>query len=188
MIRSARLEDAAALLGIYAPYVEHTAITFELQVPGPDEFGQRMEQIMRKYPYLVWEEEGNILGYAYASDFHPRAAYRFCAEMTVYVAEHARGRGIGRTLYSALEDALKGMHYLNFNACIACTDREDPYLDDGSPRFHEHMGYRLVGTFHQCGYKFGRWYDMIWMEKTLPHPGEPEEILTYAESQAENRA
>ena len=102
MIRSARLEDAAALLGIYAPYVEKTAITFELVPPGPDEFGQRMEQIMRKYPYLVWEEEGNILGYAYASDFHPRAAYRFCAEMTVYVAEHARGRGIGRTLYSAL--------------------------------------------------------------------------------------
>lgn len=166
-IRLARLEDAKALLAIYRYYVEKTAISFEYELPSLEEFQERMRSIMAFYPYLVAEEAGQLLGYAYASPFHPRAAYAWSAEVTVYLDKAARGKGLGRQLYGALEDYLIQMGILNLNACIATRETADAYLTNASEKFHRALGYHLVGKFHQSGYKFDRWYDMIWMEKLL---------------------
>lgn len=179
-IREATPEDAPALLAIYAPYVEQTAISFEYAVPTPEEFRRRMWDIQAAYPYLVAEQEGQPVGYAYASAFHPRYAYRFAAEVTIYVAQDMQLLGLGKALYSALEQCLIAMHVENLNACIGYPVGDDPYLTANSADFHRHMGYRLVGRFEKCGYKFGRWYDMIWMEKQLgTHPDQPLPLLPF---------
>lgn len=174
-IRVAAPEDAAALLEIYAPYVERTAITFEYEVPTAADFAGRIARTLERYPYLVAEAAGRPLGYAYAGAFKERAAYDWAVETTVYVRREMKGRGIGKALYGALERALAAQNILNLNACIACPAEEDAYLDRNSVEFHRHMGYRLVGEFRQCGYKFDRWYNMVWMEKHLgPHrSGQP---------------
>lgn len=163
-------QDGTELLEIYGPYVRETAISFEYQVPTEEEFRQRIRSISAKYPYIKAVENGRILGYAYAGAFKQRSAYDWAVETTIYVRRDCRGRGVGRGLYEALEGSLKDMGICNLNACIAYTDREDAHLTNGSRYFHEKLGYRLVGTFHRCGYKFGCWYDMIWMEKLIaPH-------------------
>lgn len=168
IIRPARMEDAPCILEIYDYYVRRTAITFEYETPSPDAFRARMENTMKKYPYLVAEQEGKTLGYAYAGAFHPRAAYGWCAEATVYLSKDAQGLGVGRRLYAALEEALCAMGVLNLYACIAVPHgQDDEYLTRNSAEFHAHMGYALCGTFSLCGYKFGRWYDMVWMEKII---------------------
>lgn len=175
LIRSACPADAPALLAIYRPYVETTAVTFELETPSREEFARRIAGTLNKYPYLIAEEAGEIRGYAYAGPFKERAAYDWSVETTVYVRAEDRGRGYGAALYGALEEKLRAMGIRNLYACIACTgDENDPYLTSASPRFHRRMGFMLCGTFHQCGCKFGRWYDMIWMEKHLGgHPDSP---------------
>lgn len=167
VIRPVVPEDAARLLEIYAPYVEETAITFEYDVPTTEEFRKRIERIIARYPYLVIEIGGVIQGYAYAGVFKDRAAYDRSCEMTIYLARDAVGGGLGRKLYEALEEALRARGMLNLYACIGVPEQDDEYLDHNSEQFHEHMGYTKVGTFHQCGYKFGRWYNMIWMEKMI---------------------
>ena len=180
MIRDAKLSDAERLLEIYAYYVENTAITFEYDVPSLAEFQSRMENIMQRYPYLVIEQDGVIRGYAYAGAFHSRAAYGWCCEMTVYLDHTARGGGLGRKIYEALEDALHRMGILNLYACIGYPQEEDEYLTKNSAQFHEHLGFKLIGTFTKCGYKFGRWYDMIWMEKIIgTHGAEQEPVRAY---------
>ena len=166
-IRCARREDASRLLEIYAPYVEKTAITFEYDVPTAEEFAARMDRVMEKYPYLVAERGGEIVGYAYASSFHSRAAYGWGVETSIYVDMEKRGGGVGGALYGKLEEALKAQGILNLNACIGFADPEDEYLKNDSVSFHAHLGYSMVGRFHRCGWKFGRWYDMVWMEKML---------------------
>lgn len=173
-IRFARPEDAAALVDIYAPYVLETAITFEYEVPSPEEFRARMENIQRRYPYLVAERDGAIAGYAYAGGFVGRAAYDWSVETTIYLRRDARGRGLGRALYEALEAALREMGVTNLNACIGYPAEEDARLTKNSAEFHGHLGYAMVGEFHKCGYKFGRWYNMAWMEKLIgEHPAAP---------------
>ena len=166
-IRTATLSDAQALLNIYAPYVEHTAITFEYDVPSVEEFAFRIKNTLHKYPYLVAEKNGRLLGYAYASPFHERPAYDWAVETSIYVDQNIKHQGIGRRLHDALEDALRSQGILNMNACIAYPPEEDEYLDRNSVEFHTHMGYRLVGEFYKCGYKFHRWYNMVWMEKLI---------------------
>ncbi|WP_366112554.1 N-acetyltransferase family protein [uncultured Campylobacter sp.] len=110
-------------------------------------------------------KSGQILGYAYASAFKGRAAYDWSTESSVYVSQNVRAFGIGRLLYEALERALRAQNIVDMNACIACGD--DEYLNDASVRFHERMGFRFVGRFERCAYKFGRWYDMAWMQKPI---------------------
>mgnify|MGYP003094793537 FL=1 len=166
-IRTAILSDAQALLNIYSPYVEHTAITFEYDVPSVEEFASRIKNTLQKYPYLVAEKNGRLLGYAYASPFHERPAYDWAVETSIYVDQNIKHQGIGRRLHDALEDALRSQGILNMNACIAYPPEEDEYLDKNSVEFHTHMGYRLVGEFYKCGYKFHRWYNMVWMEKMI---------------------
>lgn len=167
MIRNAEKEDAEKILAIYSYYVKNTAISFELDVPSLDEFQGRIVRTLERYPYLVLEEKGVILGYAYAGVFKNRAAYDHCCEVSIYVERHAKGRGYGRMLYEALETALKKAGILYLYACIADPVTEDEYLTRNSEHFHSHLGYTMVGQFHNCGYKFNRWYNMIWMEKII---------------------
>lgn len=180
MIRIAQETDAEALLALYAPYVEKTAITFEYDVPTPEEFRGRIRHTLDRYPYLVAEEDGEIVGYAYAGSFKARSAYDWAVETSIYVAEGAKCQGYGRMLYETLEKLLALQHIINVNACIAYPETEDAYLTRDSVAFHTRMGYRLVGQFHKCGYKFGRWYDMVWMEKCLSaHPDKPLPVLPF---------
>ena len=170
-IRPATEQDAAALLKIYAPYVQNTAITFEYTVPTVEEFKARIANTLKKYPYLVAEQNGRPLGYAYTGPFKERAAYEWAVETSIYLDPSARKMGLGRQLYTALEAVSKAQGVLNFNACIACTNQPDEHLNNNSLQFHHHLGFTTVGTFCQCGYKFGIWYNMVWVEKLLAkHP------------------
>lgn len=185
-IREATPKDAAALVEIYAPYVRKTAVTFEYDVPSVAAFSGRIERVLEKFPYLVAENDVEIVGYAYAGAFHPRAAYQWCAEMSVYVKQNARRMGVGRMLYDAMEAILRMQRLTNVEACIAVPSAPDAHLTMDSVRFHEKMGYRMVGTFHQCGYKFDTWYNMVWMEKHIgehTHPQPP--VLRFDEIREE---
>ncbi|MDD6573397.1 MAG: GNAT family N-acetyltransferase [Thermoflexaceae bacterium] len=166
-IRTAVVKDAEKLLEIYAPYVENTAVTFEYEVPLKEEFEKRIQRTLERYPYLVAESDGEILGYAYAGSFHERPAYDWAVETSIYVNQNKKRMGIGRTLHEALENVLKEQNVLNMNACIAYIEKGDEYLTRDSVIFHTHMGYRMVGEFYECGYKFKRWYNMVWMEKHI---------------------
>ena len=166
-IRDANIGDAERLLEIYSYYIQSTAITFEYDVPTLPEFQNRMKNTQKKYPYIVIERDGMIQGYAYAGAFVGRAAYDWSCEMTVYLDCGAQKCGLGRMIYEALEERLKEMGILNLYACIAYPENEDEYLTRNSADFHAHLGFAKVGEFHKCGYKFSRWYDMIWMEKII---------------------
>jgi L-amino acid N-acyltransferase YncA len=175
-LRPVRESDAEALAAIYHPYVTDTAITFEYEPPAADEFVRRIRAVTAKYPWIVAvAENGRILGYMYSGAFKERAAYDWDLETSIYLAKDARGHHIGTRLESAYCRLLKAAGYTNVNACITVSPREaDDYVTPASPKFHEHLGYALCGHFHQCGYKFGQWYDMIWMEKFLaPHESSP---------------
>ena len=181
-IRTAAIDDAEELLKVYTPYVEKTAITFEYDVPSLEEFKRRIENTLKKYPYLVAEKDGEILGYAYTGPFVGRAAYSWAAETSIYLREDCRKMGIGRRLYAALEEISRQQNILNLYACIGWPEQEDPYLNRNSVQFHRHMGYRLVGEFKNCGYKFGRWYNMVWMEKLLvEHPEKAAPFIPFPE-------
>lgn len=167
IIRKARPEDAERLLEIYSYYVDRTAVSFEYDSPSTEEFRKRIENTLAHYPYIVIESDGRLQGYAYAGPFKSRDAYEWSCEVSIYIDRYARGRGLGKLLYAALEDRLRCMGILNMYACIAYTEKEDEYLNNDSEKFHSKMGFRKCGEFHECGFKFGRWYDMIWMEKTI---------------------
>lgn len=181
-VRAAVPEDAAALLEIYAPYVERTAVTFEYDVPTREDFAGRIARTLERYPWLIAEAGGQLAGYAYAGPFKERPAYDWAVETTVYVRQDARRRGIGRRLYGALERCLAAQGVLNLNACIACPERPDEYLTWDSVEFHSRLGYRLVGEFRRCGCKFGRWYNMVWMERHIgEHPADPPAVRPFPE-------
>lgn len=160
MIRPATEKDLPEILAIYAPYVETSTATFEYDVPCLKTFTQRFFAYTAQFPWLVYEEEDRLLGYAYASAPFERAAFRWCAEPSVYLRPEARGRNIARQLYTVLEAILQMQGYQVLYALI--TDENKPSL-----RFHEKMGYTTVGNFPRCGYKFQRWLGLIWMEKPL---------------------
>ena len=167
MIRQATISDAERLLEIYTYYVRETAVSFEYDPPGTEEFIGRMKTVMEKYPYLVVEDDGRVQGYAYAHEFVGRAAYAHSCELTIYLDKDSRRKGYGMALYKALEKNLKEAGIKNLYACIGDPDPEDEYLTKDSEKFHEHMGFIKAGDFHNCGYKFGRYYNMIWMEKII---------------------
>lgn len=179
-IRTASVEDAEELLAIYKPYVEKTAISFEYDVPEVSEFWRRIAHTLEKYPYLVAERDGELLGYAYMGPFVGRAAYDWAAEVSIYVKEDKRKLGVGKCLYQALEAVAKEQNILNLNVCIGYPDQDDEYLTKNSVQYHGHMGYQMVGKFHNCGYKFGRWYHMVWMEKLIGvHVDRPAAVIPF---------
>ena len=169
-IRLANPSDARSLLDIYAPYVENTAITFEYEVPTIEDFATRIERTLEKYPYLVAEEDDAILGYAYASTYYARAAYDWAVELSVCVSQNARGKGVGSKLYDALEEMLEQMGYIHFLACIALPN-------EASLTLHLKRGYQQVAHFPRIGYKFERWHDIVWLQKSLEKEARPSKLL-----------
>lgn len=167
-IRDVTCDDAERLLEIYSYYVRNTAVSFEYDLPSPEEFKERISRITKKYPYICLLSDGKIMGYAYAGIFHEREAYKHSVELCVYVDLEERRSGFGRALYRALEEKLKERGIKNLYACIAVPQKdEDEYLTFDSVKFHTKMGFETVGHFHKCGTKFNRWYDMVYMEKII---------------------
>lgn len=166
-IRFAKPEDAKELLKIYAYYVTDTAISFETEVPSEEEFKLRIEEVLKSYPFIVACKDDEILGYAYLHSFVGRKAYELSAETTIYLNPDKKKMGIGKKLYSVLEDIAKEQNITNLYSCIGYVDKEDEYLNNNSVQFHEHIGFRMVGKFENCGHKFGRWYHMVWMENII---------------------
>jgi phosphinothricin acetyltransferase len=182
IVREAAASDAARLVEIYQHYVKNTVVTYEYEVPSVEEFRQRIEKTLEKYPYLVAIVGDKIVGYAYAGTYIGRAACDWSVEVSIYVDVNYKGCGIGSRLYGELESILKEMHILNLNAAIASPEEDDEYLTKDSINFHKHMGYTVVGEFHNCGYKFGRWYKLMWMEKMLgDHAKYPKPVITYSD-------
>ena len=159
-IRMATVKDVPRILEIYGPYIENTAISFEYEIPSLEAFTQRFLGITAQFPWLVWEENGVILGYAYGSRPFERAAYQWCASASIYLCPEACGKGIGRKLYAALEQYLQQQGYRKVYVVIT-TANED------SVAFHRAVGFQYTATMPNCGYKFGKWYGTVWMEKNL---------------------
>lgn len=167
-IRLASVKDAKEILEIYAPYIKETVVTFEYQVPSLEDFCHRMERIQAKYPWLVWEEDGVLLGYAYAGDFAVRTAFSWSCELSVYLRMDARGKGIGRRLYEALMALLKEMGYCNVYALICVPNA-------ASESLHRSLGFVEEGRLQRIGYKFERWLDLSYQSKCLQeNPGNPD--------------
>ena len=174
-IRPAAEADAPALLAVYAPYVTDTTVTFEYTVPAPEEFAQRIRKTLAVFPYLCAEEDGAVLGYAYASPYKPRAAYAWTAESSVYVRADARGRGVGHALQTELERLLTLQRIRVLTACVT-------FPNPDSIAFHLRRGFRECAHFHRCGYKLGQWLDVVWLEKALlPNEDAPEPFVPWPE-------
>jgi L-amino acid N-acyltransferase YncA len=159
-IRDARADDAAALLAIYQPFVTDTAVSFETEPPSVEEFAQRVLTAQSRWAWLVAEQAGRIAGYAYASSFRPRAAYRWSCEVSAYLAPEFRGRGLARALYERLIDVLVARGYCTAYAGIALPN-------EASVRFHQAMGFTAVGVFRRAGRKFNAWHDVSWWQRPL---------------------
>ena len=159
MIRIATEADVPQLLDIYAPYIVTTTHTFEYDVPSEEAFLQRFRDLTAQFPWLVWEEEGRILGYAYGSAPFQRAAYRWCAEDSIYLVPEAQGRGIGARLCLALEKVLFYQGYQRIYALITAENEH-------SINFHKKLGYVLRGELPHAGIKFGRRIGVVWMDKS----------------------
>lgn len=159
-IRIATPKDSAALIAIYAPYVTNTTISFEYEVPSIEEFAERIENTLEKYPYLVLEENDEIIGYAYASTYNKRTAYNWACEISIYIRQDNQSRGAGTLLYLTLEDILKQQHIATIVSCITEGNQK-------SEIFHQKHGFKIVASFNNIGYKFDKWHDVIWMQKDL---------------------
>jgi len=158
MIRAATVADAGAIAAIYAPHVLGGIATFETDPPDPAGIARRMTATA--HPWLVVEADGIVAGYAYASPFHPRAAYARTAETSIYLADSAQGRGIGRALYAALLDALAAGAHAQAIARIAL-----PH--PASVRLHEALGFCAAGVLARVGWKFDRWIDVGFWQRGL---------------------
>ena len=165
-IRFAEEQDSTQLLRIYAQYID-TAVTFEYELPTEQEFAQRIRSFSQRYPYLVWEQDGKIIGYAYAHRQAERAAYGWNAEVSIYLDRACLGGGIGTKLYSVL---LELLHMQGIKTVYALVTSANA----ASMVFHESVGFHRMAVQRNTGYKNGAWHDIIWMEKQLaayePHP------------------
>ena len=160
MIRIATTADIPQILAIYGPYIEHTTASFEYTVPSEEAFRERFLRITKQFPWLVWEENGRILGYAYASRPFERAAYQWCAEDSEYLLPEAHGKGIGKKLLTALEKILT---YQGYRVVYSIITSEN----ERSLAFHRRCGYEFLAEMPHCGVKFGKSLGIVWMEKRL---------------------
>ena len=159
-IRFAKVEDLPQILAIYAPYVENTAVSFEYTAPTMEDFTARFQAITSQYPWLVWEEDGQVLGYAYGSAPFERAAFSWCAESSIYLRGDCRGRGIGKKLQLTLEHLMKLQGYQLLYALVT-TDNPP------SIAFHKALGFSHLAEFPGCGWKLDAWHGLVWLEKRL---------------------
>ncbi len=159
-IRLASVEDGAALAGIYRPAVAERATSFEVDPPDAEEMARRAEALLVRLPWLVCEQDGAVLGYAYAGRHRERAAYQWSVEVSAYIHDAAHRRGVGRGLYTSLFALLELLGYRSAYAGITLPN-------EASVGMHEAMGFRSVGVFHRIGWKFGRWHDVLWLERPL---------------------
>ena len=174
MIRAATPADAAAVAAIYGPIVEQTFISFELEPPPAAEMARRMAGILPTHPWLVFEDEDGVAGYAYASPHQPRAAYLWSVNVSVYLAERARSRGVGRRLYTDLFAILRRQGFHMAFAGVALPNA-------ASVALHEAMGFRPIGVYPHAGYKFGAWRDVGWWSLELQPTPDPAAPIPYAE-------
>ncbi len=158
MIRLATARDVEAMREIYAPYILETTVTFEYTAPTLQAFSRRFAAVTARFPWLVWEENGRVWGYAYGSAPFDREAYGWCCEVSVYLSPQIQGRGVGRQLYEALERMLFAPGFLVIYALVTTEN-------SASLAFHEKLGYRRIFTMENCGVKFGRWLGVTWLEK-----------------------
>ncbi len=177
-LRIATKEDGAAIAAIYAHYVENTAITFEYVAPDAEEFGKRITHKLEKYPFIVAEADKKIVGYAYADTFRERAAFGWCAELSVYVDRNETGKGIGQRLYAALVDILRLQGVCSVVAAITVPNEKSIAL-------HEKMGFRCVGEMKRVGFKLGTWHDMAWYEKQIKCTDPPLAVIPFGELDGE---
>ena len=160
LIRSASLVDAPSLLAIYRPYVERTAVSFELEVPSVEEFAARIAKALAGWHWLVAEHEGQCVGYAYASSHRERPAYKWSVEVSAYVAPDHQRQGLGLALYSQLFRELSTRGFCNAYAGVTLPN--EPSL-----ALHRKVGFSPVGIFHAVGRKFGQWQDVAWFQRSL---------------------
>jgi L-amino acid N-acyltransferase YncA len=165
-IRSIELSDARAVRDIYAPYVSDSAISFEIEPPDLSVIEQRIRSLQPQYPWLVFEVDDEVLGYAYASRHRERMAYQWCVDVSVYIHLSGHRCGIGRALYIALFEILRRQGYVNAYAGITLPN-------PSSTGFHERLGFERVGVYTRVGYKFGQWHDVVWLQLRLLDPPEP---------------
>jgi L-amino acid N-acyltransferase YncA len=157
LLRPATAADAGGMLKVYAHYVHTTAVTFEYEPPGVEEFADRIKKIQPYFPWLVCECAGEIAGYVHASKHRERIAYQWSPESTIYIAEAHHGTGIARIMYEALFDILRYQGYVNVYASVLATNVS-------SNRFHQAMGFEGIGTFRNVGYKLGAWHSNNWYQ------------------------
>ena len=160
MIRLATKVDAPQIAAIYRPFCVENCVSFETEAPGAEEMGARIDKIRAKYPWLVDERSGQVVGYAYASPHRERAAYRWVVEVTVYIHEDFRGKGVGRALYTELFRRLRDQGLYKAYAGILIPN-------PASQGFHESMGFELLGIYRKIGYKLGAWLDVGWWVLSL---------------------
>jgi L-amino acid N-acyltransferase YncA len=174
-VRGARLGDAAGIRDVYEPMVTSSAITFETSVPTVEEMRARMSATSGGLPWLVAERAGEVVGYAYASPYRSRPAYRWCVETSVYLRADAQGQGLGRRLYEPLLDVLTRQRLVTAIAMIALPN-------PASVALHESLGFQHRGAVHDAGYKLGRWHDVGWWQRRLAAPAaSPAEPLPLAD-------
>lgn len=173
LIRPVQIQDTKAILDIYAPYILNSAFTFETTVPSEQEFAERINTYTQKYPWLIAEDDGKIIGYAYAGKHRDREAYQWCVESSVYVLDEYHGKGIAHHLYNRLFELLKQFGYINVYAAITLPNSK-------SISFHTKMGFEHFTTFKNIGYKLGKWHDVAWMVKVINEhaddPGAPKKV------------
>lgn len=172
-IKIASPNDADKLLYIYSYYIKNTAVSFEYGIPMVEEFKLRIQNTLKDFPYIVAVASGEIVGYAYLSKYAVRAAYSWSATTSIYLNKNCKRKGYGKKLYSAIEEIAKLQNIQNLYACVTNPDKQDEYLTNDSELFHKHLGYQQVGKFNKCGYKFGKWYNIVWLEKTIGEHKQP---------------
>lgn len=177
-VRLATAADAAGVLSVYAPYIEETAVTFETTVPSLDAFAARMDEVVGCYPYLAVEEDGSIVGFAYAHRLGERAAFAWNVELSVYFAPGQTGRGRGSVLFWALIDLLSQQGVRNAYSLVTMPN-------EASRRLHAKLGFELMGIQRQAGFKQGRWHDVAWLRKAIgPFGDEPRPVVPLGELDA----
>jgi phosphinothricin acetyltransferase len=159
-VRAATEQDADAVAAIYAPYVRDTVISFEDVPPTPDEMRQRICKTSATHPFLVFEDAGHVVAYAYASRHRERAAYRWSVDVAIYAAPEVHRRGVGRTLYTRLFEILDRQGFHSAFAGVTLPNEKSVGL-------HEAMGFQPVGTYRQTGFKFGAWRDVGWWGRSI---------------------